>query len=177
MPASTVAGCGKQKPANVSSEQDSNSEQQRAGRIYDHWERAHQDIVQRSLEKCYFHWKTQLRVGTISSCRWVLGTHTWKQAAGDLVVHTWGNDLEIAEDFSLVSWVMRSVSEWWVQAAGREFHHETVQFREWELSNFNVGPFFDDTLRTRCHKAHKSNLETETVWDPDALRSEQLRWH
>lgn len=111
MPASTVAGCGKQKPANVSSEQDSNSEQQRAGGIHDHWRQAHQNMVQRSLEKHYFHWKTQLRVGTLNSSWWILGAHTWQQSAGELVVHMWGNGLEIAEDFSLVSWVMRRVSE------------------------------------------------------------------
>lgn len=36
--------------------------------------------------------------------------------------------------------------------------------RERELSNFNVGQVFYDTLRTRCHEAHKSKqlLETET---------------
>lgn len=37
--------------------------------------------------------------------------------------------------------------------------------REQELSSFNVGQAFYDALRTRCHKAHKSNqlLETETA--------------
>lgn len=51
--------------------------------------------------------------------------------------------------------------------------------REQELHNFNIGQVFYNTLKTRCHKAHKSKqlLETETVWGPDVLKSEQLRWH
>lgn len=69
-------------------------------------------------------------------------------------------------------WVMNMSS--WQRNSPRD-----SPVREWELSNFNVGQVFYDTLRTRCHKAHKSKqlLETETVRGSDALISEQLRWH
>lgn len=143
MPASTVAGCGKQKPANVSSEQDSNSKSSR--------EQGESMTTWGEHIKTWFKgsWRSVIFIGKPS---WVWGPSA---PASGLWVHTpgsrqlgsqwctlWGNGQDIAEDFSLVSWVMRTVSEWWVQAAGREFHHETVQFREWELSNFNVGQVF-----------------------------------
>ena len=47
----------------------------------------------------------------ISSCLWVMGTHTWQQAAEESVVYAWAKGQEVAEGFSLASWVMGTASE------------------------------------------------------------------
>lgn len=68
-------------------------------------------MVQELLEKRYVQCKTHLSVRTTSSCQRVTGTHTWQQAAGESVVYTWEKGQEIAESFSLASWVMGTVNE------------------------------------------------------------------
>jgi len=62
------------------------------------------------LEEHYVHWKT-LSMRAISSCLWVMGTHTWQQAAEESVVYAWAKGQEVAEGFSLASWVMGTASE------------------------------------------------------------------
>lgn len=111
MPASTVAGCGKQKPANVSSEQDSNSKSSR--------EQGGSTTTRGEHIKTWLRgpWRSIIFIGKPAGC----GDHQLLPVgcgythlvvgSWESVVHTWGNGQEIAEDFSLVSWVMRTVSE------------------------------------------------------------------